>query len=548
MREILGSKITPHPLRHTVVARPRLDACLKEGLGGKMILVSAPAGYGKSTLVAGWLGTLGTNVYPAWLSLDPEDSDPGRFLIYLAAAVEGAVPHLSQIIRTSFDDGAIAAAISTSATAGQFAPLLNALAALDRHLVVVLDDYHVVGDCAVHKLLFSLLNHLPETVTFVLVSRVDPPLPLARLRTQGQLTSIRAADMRFSPIEAGEFLRSVMGLNLSEASVAALARRTEGWVAGLQLAGLSLQQHRDVEAFLKEFAGDDQNITSYLVEEVLDGQPADVREFLLVTSILERLTAPLCDTLLYGNERGPALEDNAAPVPTPSQQILQYLEQHNLFVIPLDEHHQWYRYHRLFAELLRFHLWSEQRDRLPLLHRRAARWLEQHGFLDAAHRQAMASGDTALAEAIRIRSGQAGINGTLAFWLHRLTRLSLSPLQRTGPPTSPPANGHAFARGEYGQLNAFPDGQEGNVPEMPAHPMGQESQPSTAYPLEPLSEREEEVLELLASGFSYQEIAQRLFIALPTVKTHVSHIYSKLDVHSREEAAELASQYGILRR
>lgn len=329
-----------------------------------------------------------------------------------------------------------------------------------------------------------------------------------------------------------------MRLNLTDASIAILMKRTEGWISGLQLAALSLQTEQDVSGFLEGFAGDDRNIRSYLVEEVLAGQPAEIRQFLLVTSILERLTAPLCAALMeeIGAKHGP----NEIAGLMSSQEILEHLEQRNLFIVPLDKHREWYRYHTLFAELLRFHLWSEQRDHLPALHRRAAAWLEQHGFIEEAIRQAVALGDAALAGAIRLRSGRVGVNGQIGLWLKRFKQLSLMAFQR--PAQELAANGHQFARGGPGQQAVA-----GSSLKLVAPSPTAEKPLSSDLVCEQLSERETEVLRLLAEGLSYREIGQRLFISLPTVKTHISHIYGKLGVHNREAALERAGELGLLR-
>jgi LuxR family maltose regulon positive regulatory protein len=524
-------------LRRTV-SRPRLTTCLDAGLTGKLILVSAPAGFGKSTLVADWINCLGDHVYEAWLSLGPEENELGRFLTCLAAAVVQMTPHLRPLIRAAFEGEEANASLTESVTGEQFAPLLNALAALDRQLILVLDDYHLITDCAVHALLRSLICHLPETVTVVVVTRADPPLPLGRLAIQRQLTSIRAADLRFSTGEASEFLSSVMGLDLPEAAVELLARRSEGWITGLQLAGLSLQKKPDTAGFLQEFAGDDHNIRRYLVDEVLAGQPPEIQQFLLVTSILERLTAPLCEAVLDADEAGPVQERSVRTMT--AQQALEYLEERNVFIVALDEYGQWYRYHTLFAELLRFHLWREQRESLPILHRRAAGWLEQQGFTDEATRQALAVGDTVLANTIRFRAQQpASINARFALLLNRLRGLALAPQNGTSP-TAAAANGHQYARGEFDRVGSLSSLHDASFSAKGTERAAQEA------PAEPLSEREREVLNLLALGLSYQDIAQRLFISLPTVKTHISHIYGKLDVHCREDAVQQASQLGIL--
>jgi LuxR family transcriptional regulator, maltose regulon positive regulatory protein len=530
---ILHGKLLPPRLRHSPVFRPRLIARLGSGLTGKLILVSAPAGFGKSTLVADWINRLGDRSYAAWLSLGPEENDLGRFLTYLVAAVARAAPHLQPAIRLAFDSEEPGTPVAESAAKEQFVPLLNTLAALDRPLILVLDDYHVITDCGVHTLLRSLIHHLPETVTTAVLTRADPPVHLGRLAVQKQLTSIRAADLRFSPAEAALFLRDVMRRDLSNSAVERLARRTEGWITGLQLAALSLQQQPDVAGFLDEFAGDDHNVRRYLIDEVLAGQPAEIQQFMLATSILERLTAPLCEAVV-GDEQG-----TLWPGRMTAQQALEYLDDRNLFIVALDGYGQWYRYHTLFAELLRFRLWSEQRERLPHLHRRAACWLEQQGLIDEAVRHARAVGDGSLEQTILLHAQRpAGINGRFAFLLGRLRR-QLQPPQTGASPVPLSANGHQYARGAYIRPASPPPVQRGvfGASETAPAPPGELRQP--------LSERESEVLGLLAQGLSYQDIANRLVISLPTVKTHVSHVYSKLDVHSREEALEQAARLGL---
>lgn len=481
MEELLRSKVILPRLRRETIARRRLFTRLDEGLSGRLILACAPAGYGKSTLIRDWQAARAGTIYASWFTLDAGDNDSARFASYLMASLERALPQLGETFQTARAlAGSSAAAVFEPSNKG-LAVLVNAFAALDKPLVMVLDDYHVITNYEVHKLLLVLLNYLPETVTIVVGTRVDLPLPLARLQSQGAMTSIRAVQLRFSAEEAADFLRLTMGLTLAEGAVALLVKRTEGWVSGLQLAGLSLQQREDVDAFLMEFAGDNHNIRSYLLDEVLAGQSEELQRFLLFTSVLERLTAPLCEAVL-GNaqsEADSAVEQLQETIP--AQQILEYLERHNLFTTPLDEHCEWYRYHTLFAELLRFHLWREHRDKIPEIQRRAARWLEQHGLSHSAHRAA------------------------------------------------PGMNGHAFARRQAGVLSAVHGDR------------------STEGALtEPLSEREKEVLALLANDFSYQEIAQRLFISLPTVKSHVMHIYGKLGVHTREQALERASACRLL--
>ena len=256
--------------------------------------------------------------------------------------------------------------------------LLNEISALPYKFVLVLDDYHVIDAKRIDDALTFLLEHLPPQMHLVIATREDPQLPLARLRARGQLTELRATDLRFTPAEAAAFLNQVMGLDLSAEDITALETRTEGWIAGLQLAALSMQGREDIPAFIRAFAGDNRYIVDYLVEEVLQRQPEHVRSFLLQTSILDRLNGPLCDAVT-GQEEGNAR--------------LEALERGNFFVVPLDDKRHWYRYHHLFAEVLSAHLREEQPDQVATLHRRASMWYEQHGSVADAIRHALAAED-----------------------------------------------------------------------------------------------------------------------------------------------------------
>ena len=258
------------------------------------------------------------------------------------------------------------------------ATLLNELSAVPNDVVLVLDDYHVIDAHDIHDGMAFLLEHLPPQIHLVITTRADPALPLARLRARGELVEIRAADLRFTPDEAAAYLNEVMGLDLAASDVAALEGRTEGWIAALQLAALSIQGRDDVAGFIAGFAGDDRYIVDYLVEEVLQRQPERVRSFLLETSILSRLSGPLCDAVT-GQDGGKAM--------------LEALDRGNLFLVPLDDRRQWYRYHHLFADVLRAHLLDEQPERVPELHRRACEWYEEHGDRSEAIRHAMAGED-----------------------------------------------------------------------------------------------------------------------------------------------------------
>ncbi len=374
--QVLVTKLfLPHP-PPTIVWRPRLVERLNEGLtsGRRLSLISAPAGFGKTTLVSGWVADLKRPT--AWLSLDEGDNDPTRFLAYLIAALQTAAPHIGQ--------GLLAALQSPQPAPSEsiLIALLNELTTLQDHIVLVLDDYHVIDDTAIDLALAFLLDNLPPQLRVLITTREDPQLPLARYRARGQLTELRAADLRFTPAEAAEFLNHAMGLSLSPTDIAALEDRTEGWIAGLQLAALSMRGREDVSQFVSAFAGNNRYVVDYLVEEVLQRQPEAVRSFLLQTSILERLSGSLCDAVI-GQERG--------------QAQLEALDRSNFFVVPLDDQRQWYRYHHLFAEVLAAHLKAEQPDQVSALHRRASVWYEQHGSAADAIRHALAAEDFARA-------------------------------------------------------------------------------------------------------------------------------------------------------
>ncbi len=367
---ILATKLYLPRLRPNVVSRPRLIERLNEGLHRKMTLIAAPAGFGKTTLVSEWVE--GIERATAWLSLDEGDNDPTRFLTYLVAALQTIAPNIGE--------GVLSVLQSPQPPPPEaiLTALLNEITTLPDHFVLVLDDYHVLDAKSVDIALTYLVEHLPPQMHLVIATREDPQLSLARLRARSHLTELRAADLRFTASEAAEFLNQVMGLSLSAADIAALEDRTEGWIAGLQLAALSMQGHQDVPGFIRAFAGDHRYIVDYLVEEVLQRQPAPVRSFLLQTSILDRLSGPLCDAVT-GQE-----ESNAR---------LDALERGNFFVVPLDDKRHWYRYHHLFAEVLSAHLLAEQPDQISTLHRRASEWYEQHGSAADAIRHALAAED-----------------------------------------------------------------------------------------------------------------------------------------------------------
>lgn len=379
---ILATKFYIPPPRPHLIQRLRLIKRLTAGLHGKLTLIAAPAGFGKTTLISDWIqqkAEAAESLQPlpvAWLSLDEADSEPQRFLTYLVAALQTVWPTLGEGVLQGLQ------APQPPPTETLLTILVNELIDQATPLLLVLDDYHLCATPALDQALTFLLDHLPPQVHLVITTREDPNLPLARYRVRNQLTEVRADDLRFTPDEAAAFLNGVMGLTLSAAEVAALEARTEGWIAGLQLAALSMRGRTDVASFITAFAGNNRYIVDYLIEEVLQRQPAAIRTFLLQTSILDRLCAPLCD---------------AVTEQTNGRDLLAALERGNLFVIPLDDKRQWYRYHHLFAEMLRVHLRDAQPEQAPILHRRASGWYEAHDLRADAIRHALAATDFARA-------------------------------------------------------------------------------------------------------------------------------------------------------
>ena len=373
---LLETKLfVPRP-RRGLVARPRLSERLNHVTASKLMLVSAPAGFGKTTLLAEWLAARSAAPTDerdvAWLSLDPRDNDPAVFWPYFVAALQTVAPGVG-VTALALLQQARPAPIEVVLTA-----LLNDLDALPSDVILVLDDYHVIDGQEVQAAMEFLLDHLPSKLHLVIGSRADPALPLARLRARGELVEIRAAELRFTLDEAAAYLTESMGLVLTAPDVASLEGRTEGWIAALQLAALSMQGRDDVTGFIAGFAGDDRYIVDYLVDEVLDRQPEGVRDFLVQTSILDRLSGPLCDAVT-GRDDGTAM--------------LKMLDRANLFVVPLDDSRRWYRYHHLFADVLQTHLMAERAEAANDLHRRASQWYGQHAEPSPAIRHALAAGD-----------------------------------------------------------------------------------------------------------------------------------------------------------
>lgn len=372
---LLATKLYIPPPGQTLVLRPRLTPVLAKVLTHCLTLVSAPAGYGKTTLISNWLRE--TAVASAWLSLDEADNDPIRFLQYFIAALQKIIPAIPGDL-PGMVQGMQPAPLETLMNL-----LINQMAERTDPFVLVLDDFHVIHAQPILEMLTFLLEHGPRQMHLVFISRTDPPLPLARLRARNQLLEIRADQLRFTPAEIAVFLNEVMGLNLSANDIAAMEARTEGWIAGLQLAALSMQGRQDIHGFVSEFTGSHSYIMDYLAEEVLKRQPESIRLFLLQTSILDRMGGPLCQ----------AVVDPDSPEPVDGQAMLETLAQMNLFVIPLDDERRWYRYHHLFSDVLNRRLAYLYPHQLPTLHRRASQWYEQHRFIPEATHHALLAAD-----------------------------------------------------------------------------------------------------------------------------------------------------------
>jgi len=396
--ELLATKLYIPRRQPSLVLRPRLTQRLNAGVDGTLTLISAPAGFGKTTLLGGWIPTSERCV--AWVSLDEGDNDPAYFWAYFIAALQMLHPTIGELALAQFRSPQPAPIPSVLTS------LVNEIDAFPDVFALVLDDYHVIQNQVIHDGLAFLLDHLPIRMHLVISTRTDPPLPLARLRGRGRLAELREVDLRFTTEEAADFLNQVMGLGLSASHVAALEARTEGWIAGLQLAALSIKDHADRAGFIAAFTGSHRFVIDYLAEEVLNRQTDFVREFLLSTSILERLCAPLGNALTNA-ETG--------------QATLEYLERNNLFLIPLDDERRWFRYHHLFAQVLRHRLQEEQPDRVAELHRRASGWYAAERLVAEAVHHALAGRDfeqaARLIEAVAGDTLRRGSSVSLGRWL-----------------------------------------------------------------------------------------------------------------------------------
>ena len=431
---LLTTRLHIPRVRPELVPRRRLLDRLHAGLHGKLTLISAPAGFGKTTLASAWVSELrdrigdqdlvdpsrvgaDSEIEVSWLSLDENDNDPGRFLTYLVAAFKTVDPH--------FGDDALRLLQRPQSPAPEtvVTSIVNELAAKQQRVVLVLDDYQVLTELGVHQAVEFLLDHQPMQLHLVITTRLDPPLPLSRLRARDQLTEIRQQDLRFTPDESEAFLRHSMGLLLSAAQIQALEKSTEGWITGLQLAALSMQGRDEGERarFIAGFSGRYRFILDYLTDEVLKRQTAEVQRFLLETSPLDRMCGPLCDA---------ALESLGLP---PAKQMLEQLEASNLFTVPLDDERTWYRYHALFAELLRARVRETRPERILTVHRRAAAWFEKSGLRAEAVKHALASGDPALAAEVieraitKVETWSRADSGMVLRWLRALPEEAIRP-------------------------------------------------------------------------------------------------------------------------
>ncbi|MEO6890182.1 MAG: LuxR C-terminal-related transcriptional regulator [Ktedonobacteraceae bacterium] len=398
---LLATKLYLPPARPDHVDRPRLFAALAEGTRHKLTLISAAAGFGKTALVSAWVATHPAAV--AWVSLDEGDNDPTLFWKYVVASLDAIQPALSKQALP------ILHALPPLPIEAFLTVLINAVTTISRDFVLVLDEYQSIDTPAIHDALAFLLDHMPPQMHVLIASRSEPPLPLARLRVRGQLTELRTPDLRFTQEETARFLRQGARLDLSSEDILALQARTEGWIAGLHLAALSLQGGEHTQDFIAAFTGSNRYVLEYLVEEVLSRQPEHVQAFLLQTSLLERVSGPLCDALT-GHTGG--------------QAMLEYLEEANLFLLPLDAHQSWYRYHRLFAEAMRQKLQRTQADHVSKLYQKASFWYEQHGFFVDAVETALTGQHYAqaarLIERINAAMMRRGETATLLRWLRRL--------------------------------------------------------------------------------------------------------------------------------
>ncbi len=405
---LLAAKSAPPAIRAQLIERVALIEILSAEPARRLTLLSAPAGWGKTTLLAQWVSGADDRRRRGWLSLDSSDNDPARFWACAIAALDkaspGVAPRALELINMGADPQQVV-----------LPTLLDELAAIDYQIALIVDDYHLVENRTVHEQVAFVVKRMPQTFRLVIATRSDPMLPLARLRARGELLELRAEELRFQVGEAADLLDGALGLELTDSQVQMLFRRTEGWAAGLYLAGLSLAGRTDAAAFIQTFAGDNRHIVDYLIAEVLDGQPPHIRTFLLRTSLLGRVSGTLCDAVLQTND---------------SASMLEAIERHNLFLLPLDVSRRWYRYHQLFADLLRNELHCSEPDLIPSLHQRASAWFAGEGLTDEAVHHLVAAGDMQGAAELVADSWATAFNlgrlSTVSGWLDVLPAETVS--------------------------------------------------------------------------------------------------------------------------
>ncbi len=413
---LVKTKLFIPQVRRERVRRPRLITELNKGLNYPLILLSSLAGSGKTTILADWIGQL--SIPAAWVSLDESDNDPARFFRYFITALQAVFPEVG---KTAFEELDSTEFLSSETI---LTSLINELGEQDREFVLVLDDFHVIQSRSIHSAISYYIDHQPPHAHLVLATRTDPRFPLSRLRTRNRIMELRMDDLSFTDAEINEYLNQVMGLDLSKDDLIALAARTEGWIASLQMTALSLKHAADQKGFIRAFSGSNRYVMDYLVEEVLDLQPENVQNFLLQTSILERLNGPLCDAVCSGSPKEDEQITNDLNPAGLGQEMLEFLERSNLFIVPLDEERKWYRYHHLFASLLRVRLAHSKISPINMLYLRAADWFEQNGYPEDAIQHALAAQDFPRAAHLIERIAEsAWINGQyskLTEWIQAL--------------------------------------------------------------------------------------------------------------------------------
>ena len=412
--QVLSTKLYVPPIHSSLVQRPRLVQHLESGYqsGRRVTLVSAPAGFGKTTLIREWITDRDFGKPFGWLSLDDGDNDPARFLIYFVSAIQKVNAKIGKSILTSLNSSQVPPLLDLVEA------LINEISSQSKPFLIILDDYHLIKKVEAHSILQLLLKRQPESLHLVIITREDPPFSLPRMRVQGQITEIRERDLRFTQVEAQVFLVKTMGLEISTQDIDKLEERTEGWAAGMQLAALAMEELASKEAkreFIEAFAGSNKMIVDYLISEVLQRQSETTRLFLLRTSILGRFCAELCDHVVFDeNERGE------------SQSILEILEQGNMFLVPLDNQRQWYRYHHLFSEMLFHSLRRSSPEEIPALHKKACKWFETKGFIPEAMKHALESQDWDIVRALLDRYALSiifpGLGWMVIDWCRQIPR------------------------------------------------------------------------------------------------------------------------------